>query len=64
MTFDEIKLMEKIQKFNFAEQMRLISTPFNTEFFIIMIIVLYIYKVLNFNDVIFLGKGCLINSFL
>jgi len=64
MTFDEIKLMEKIQKFNFAEQMRLISTPFNTGFFITMIIVLYIYKVLNFNDVIFLGKGCIINSLL
>ena len=64
MTFDEIKLMEKIQKFNFAEQMRLISTPFNTGFFIIMIIVLYIYKVLNINDVIFLGKGCIINCCL
>ncbi len=64
MTFNEIKLMEKIQKFNFAEQMRLISTPFNTGFFIIMIIVLYIYKVLNFDDVIFLGKGCIINSCL
>ena len=64
MTFDEIKLMEKIQKFNFEEQMRLISTPFNTGFFITMIIVLYIYKVLNFNDVIFLGKGCIINSLL
>jgi undecaprenyl-diphosphatase len=64
MTFNEINLMEKIQKFNFAEQMRLISTPFNTEFFIIMIIVLYIYKILNFNDVIFLGKGCLMNSCL
>ncbi len=64
MTFNEIHLMEKIQQFNFAEQMRLISTPFNTEFFIIMIIVLYIYKVLNFDDVMFLGKGCIINSCL
>ena len=64
MTFNEINLMEKIQKFNFSEQMRLISTPFNTGFFIIMIIVLYIYKVLNFDDVIFLGKGCIINSCL
>ena len=64
MTFNEINLMEKIQKFNFAEQMRIISTPFNTGFFIIMIIVLYIYKVLNFEDVIFLGKGCIINSCL
>jgi undecaprenyl-diphosphatase len=64
MTFNEIKLMEKIQKFNFESQMRLISSPFNTVFFIIMILVLYIYKVLNFDDVIFLGKGCIINSCL
>ncbi len=64
MPFDEINLMEKIQKFNFAEQMRFISTPFNTGFFIIMIIVLYIYKVLNFSDVIFVAQGCIINSCL
>ncbi len=64
MTFDEIDLMEKIQKFNFAEQMRFISSPFNTLFFIIMIIILYIYKVLNLDDVIFVAKGCLINSAL
>ena len=62
MTFDEIKLMEKIQKFNFAAQMRFISSPFNTGFFIIMIIVLYIYKVLNLNDVLFVSIGCIINS--
>ena len=64
MGFNEINLMERIQKFNFAEQMRFISKPFNTEFFIIMVIVLYIYKVLNLNDVIFIGKGCVINSCL
>jgi undecaprenyl-diphosphatase len=64
MHFNEIDLMEKIQKFNFAEQMKLISTPFNTVFFIIMIIVLYIYKVLNFDDVKLVAIGCLINSFL
>ena len=29
-----------------------------------MVIVLYIYKVLNFEDVILLGKGCIINSCL
>ncbi len=64
MAFSEIDLMEKIQKFNFADQMRFISSPFNTFFFIVMIIVLYIYKVLNFDDVIFISKGCLINSVL
>jgi undecaprenyl-diphosphatase len=62
MAFSEIDLMEKIQKFNFAEQMRFISTPFNTNVFIIMIIVLYIYKILNLDDVILLAKGCILNS--
>ena len=64
MHFNEIDLMEKIQKFNFSEQMKLVSTPFNTVFFIIMIIVLYIYKVLNFDDVKLIGIGCIINSLL
>ena len=64
MHFDEIQLMEKIQKLNFSEQMKIISTPFNTMFFIIMIIVLYIYKVLNFDDFKLVITGCLINSAL
>jgi len=33
MHFYEIELMERIQKFNLAEQMRYISKPFNTVFF-------------------------------
>jgi undecaprenyl-diphosphatase len=64
MIFNEINLMVKIQQFNLEEQMKLISKPFNTGFFIIIIIVLYIYKVLNFNDVIFLAKGAIINNCL
>jgi undecaprenyl-diphosphatase len=64
MHFNEIDLMEQIQKLNFAEQMKLISTPFNTVFFIIMIFVLYIYNVLNFDDVKLVIIGCLMNSFL
>ena len=64
MYFYEIDLMEKIQKFNFAEQMKIISKPFNTVFFIIMIIVLYIYKVLDLNDVILVIKGTLVCSLI
>ncbi len=64
MPFDEIDLMEKIQKLNFTETMKLISTPFNTGGYVVMVIVLYIYKILDLDDVIFLGKGCIINSIL
>jgi undecaprenyl-diphosphatase len=64
MAFSELDLMEKIQKLNFTETMKLISTPFNTGIFVIMVIVLYIYKILNFNDVILLAKGCAVNSIL
>jgi undecaprenyl-diphosphatase len=64
MHFNEIDLMEKIQKFNFAEQMKFISKPFNTVFFIIMIIILYIYKVLALDDVILVIKGTIACSLI
>ncbi len=50
--------MELIQKFNFSEQMRLISKPFNTISFIVIIIVLYIYNIIVFQDIILLLIGC------
>ncbi len=64
MHFYEIDLMEKIQKFNFAEQMRFISKPFNTVSFIVMIVALYIYKVLDLNYVILVIKGTLLCSLI
>lgn len=64
MRFDEIELMEKLQKFNFSAQMKIISKPFNTNFFIILIIILYIYKILNFADIILLIKGSIIGNVL
>ncbi len=64
MHFNEIDLMEKIQTFNFAEQMRFISKPFNTVSFIVMIVALYIYKVLDLNDVILVIKGTLLCSLI
>lgn len=51
MIFSEIELMKIIQKFNFSKQMKFISTPFNTGGFIILIISLYIYNILNNNDI-------------
>jgi hypothetical protein len=52
--FDEIKLMESIQKFNFSKQMNIITTPFNTSGFIVMIVILFLYKIICFNDIIFI----------
>ena len=51
MIFSEIELMKIIQKFNFSKQMKFISSPFNTSGFIILIISLYIYNILNNNDI-------------
>ena len=54
MIFNEIELMKIIQKFNFSKQMKIISTPFNTGGFIILVISLYIYNILKNNDIILL----------
>ena len=64
MKFSEIDLMIKIQKLNFAEQMKIISKPFNTNSFIIIIIILFIYKILNANDIIILAIGCIIGNMI
>ena len=64
MGFSEIKLMEKIQTFNLAEQMKVISKPFNTEGFILMVIILFVYKILNFQDILLLGKGVIASVLL
>ncbi len=58
MIFSELDFMELIQKFNFSEQMRIISKPFNTLSFIIIIICLYIYKIIKIQDIILLATGC------
>ncbi len=62
--FDEIRVMESIQKFNFTKQMNIITTPFNTSGFIVMIIVLFVYKIICFDDVVLLLKGVLIGNIL
>lgn len=62
--FDEIKFMESIQKFNFSQQMNIITTPFNTSGFIVMVIVLFVYKIICLDDVILLLKGITIGTLL
>lgn len=58
MIFSELDFMELIQKFNFSAQMRIISKPFNTISFIVIIICLYIYNIINIRDIILLIIGC------
>ena len=64
MILTELKLMENIQKFNFSKQMRLISKPFNSITFTIIIIILSLYKILNMNDIILLTKGIIAANIL
>jgi hypothetical protein len=49
--YSEIDIIEKIQKLNFINQMKFISKPFNTGSFIIIIIALFIYNVINIDDI-------------
>jgi undecaprenyl-diphosphatase len=58
MIFSELDFMELIQKFNFSEQMRIISKPFNTITFIVIIICLYIYHIINFTDILLIIVSC------
>jgi undecaprenyl-diphosphatase len=57
MIFNEILLMENIQKLNLSKQMKLISKPFNTNGFIVMVIILTIYKILSIKDFLLIWLG-------
>ena len=61
---DEIKFMERLQKLNFSKQMKLISKPFNTSGFIIMVLVLYIYKILNLREFLLIFVGSTLSMLL
>jgi len=50
--FDEIELIKNIQKLKLNNLMKLISQPFNTTSFIIILIFFYKYKLLNDFDII------------
>ena len=60
----EINLMTSIQKLNFSPQMKFISQPFNSGSFIVLIITLYIYNILNFNDIVLITKLVVIAALL
>lgn len=64
MIFDEIKIMQEIQKINLSEQMRVISYPFNTNGYIIIVFCLFIYSILNTKDVILLTSVGIIGGLL
>ena len=59
MILNEIKLMEQLQKLNLSEQMKLISYPFNTTGFVVMVIIFYMYKILNMKEclMVFIGTS-------
>jgi undecaprenyl-diphosphatase len=59
MIFNEITLMENIQKLNLSNQMKIISKPFNTNGFIIMVIILTIYKILSPKEFILIWAGAM-----
>jgi undecaprenyl-diphosphatase len=61
---DEIKMMEQLQKLNFSKQMKLISSPFNTSGFIVIIVVLYIYKILNMKEFVLIIFGSFLSMLL
>jgi len=61
---DEIKIMEIMQKLNFSKQMKVITIPFNTNGFILMVIVLFIYNILNINDIFIIVICCLVGVLL
>jgi undecaprenyl-diphosphatase len=64
MILTEINLMKQIQKLNFSQQMKIISTPFNTSGFIILVITLYIYNIINKKDLFVIGQTTLIGVLL
>ena len=61
---NEIKLMRIMQKLNFSNQMKVITTPFNTNGFIFMILILFIYKIINLHDIKIIMISCLIGVLL
>ena len=64
MVLYEIELMKQIQKFNLSKQMNLISYPFNTSGFIILVISLYFYNVLKIPDIVLLATIAVVGFLL
>ena len=51
---DELNVIECIQKYNIKNLMVLISEPFNTFTFVVLLIIFYKYEFINIFDIIFL----------
>jgi membrane-associated phospholipid phosphatase len=64
MIFNEIEIYRHLQQLDLKYQMRFVSFPFNSMSFIILIIVLYIYKVLNLNNSFLLLGSSITNIIL
>uniref|UniRef100_A0A6C0J3T2 Phosphatidic acid phosphatase type 2/haloperoxidase domain-containing protein n=1 Tax=viral metagenome TaxID=1070528 RepID=A0A6C0J3T2_9ZZZZ len=58
--FDEIQIIENIQKLNLNNIMKLLSQPFNSISFIILLLLFHKYKLLNQNDIIKLAFSSMI----
>ena len=59
----EIKLVNKLQQErNLKTQCNYISRPFNTKFFVILCLILYIFNILNKNDMIIIWLASIIST--
>ncbi len=64
MLFNEINFINKIQKHNVKEQMKILSKPFNNSEFVFLVLILLFYKILNLSQFIFLIKGIILGCIL
>ena len=64
MTFNECRIMKHIQKLNLEKPMLFFSEPFNTKTFIVIVSILYMYKLLNNTDIIIILFGGLFSIIL
>ena len=60
MQINELEMMINIQKLNVANLMKIISQPFNTAGFIVLLVSLYIYNAIALSDFIFIGSALFI----
>lgn len=56
----ELNIIKKLQNLDIDEQCRLLSKPFNTISFIVIGIFLYLFKILNLKELVFLLFGSFI----
>jgi undecaprenyl-diphosphatase len=64
MVFNEIEIYRHLQQLDLKYQMKFVSLPFNSATFIVLIIVLYIYKILSIKNCILLLGASVVNIIL